>query len=119
MSCKRTEPTPADVQHIEACKAACTCPKSGPSAPTVGLVWQPAIIVGHLPRCPALELIWSRNNALAARANPFWEDPPRTTSKPQTCPHYEYHVMLRPGGPACTCGLRLPATTTTGDSKDG
>jgi hypothetical protein len=24
-----------------------------------------------------------------------------------TCPHYEYHVMLRPGGPRCTCGLGL------------
>ena len=57
---QKTEPMDDDLRHIEACKAACTCPRSGPKQPSVGLVWQPAIIVGHQPRCPALELIWTR-----------------------------------------------------------
>lgn len=78
----KTEPTADDLAHIAACKAACTCPKSGPSAPTVGLVWQPAIIVGHFPRCPALELIWARSNAKAAQANPYWENPPGWDTPP-------------------------------------
>lgn len=44
--------------QIARARAACTCPKSGPNAPTAGMMRRPAIIVGHAPRCPALPIIW-------------------------------------------------------------
>lgn len=44
-----------------AVRAACTCPRVGPNAPTVGFYRRPAIVIGHQPRCPALEVIWSRD----------------------------------------------------------
>ncbi|UOF77334.1 hypothetical protein [Caudoviricetes sp.] len=42
-------------------RGACTCPRVGPNAPTVGFYRRPAIVIGHQPRCPALEVIWSRD----------------------------------------------------------
>jgi hypothetical protein len=54
---------------IEQCRAACTCPKSGPSAPTIGMMRKPAIQIGHKPLCPALQIIWRDYNAREAASN--------------------------------------------------
>lgn len=35
----------------------CTCPRSGPKSPSVGMIRRPAIIIGHQPRCPALDVL--------------------------------------------------------------